>query len=480
MMESRSEATPSFTRPPLSAPPSTSPLPSFLTAILLTTAFLTTMAQSGRAQAGPYERTFHQSKSTVEKALKELQPAMSGRLPVLDGFVLPGDHPLNRYQRAYYQASVEVTATRTGESIVRASAKVTAWYADSNRSHSGYQLLTSNGRLESDLLDQLTDLLTSQPNAASSRERSGEPSEGNSSKASTKSDPAPNPSTTSTTQIGMGGKRSEESAISAPVPVSPDRASEPGRQFSSSMKQSLTGNRPSDTKGSPAIPAQTSLQAEAASLEEVLKNQAHPKDLVAIKKSGTPVVATPSLTGKTLFMASAHDEFEMLDFNEDWVHVRISGLSRGWIWRTSLEMPEGISDVPTNSSGAMPVAADLFQVTREETAVFPGDWEPLRSKNVKIISVQKIQENEQNSGAQAKLAYAKSLFDKNYAELAAQSKELSGVVLIFDSVDGGMIAATLPTVRQWKAGALSDAGLWHQCYFDPPETFSVSGPSGGH
>ncbi len=134
------------------------------------------------------------------------------------------------------------------------------------------------------------------------------------------------------------------------------------------MKQSLTGDRPSDTKGSPETPAQTSLQAEAASLEEVLKNQAHPKDLVAIKKSGTPVVSTPSLTGKTLFMASAHDEFEMLDFNEDWVHVRISGLSRGWIWRTSLEMPEGISDVPTNSSGAMRVAADLFQVTREETA----------------------------------------------------------------------------------------------------------------
>jgi hypothetical protein len=51
-------------------------------------------------------------------------------------------------------------------------------------------------------------------------------------------------------------------------------------------------------------------------------------------------------------------------------------------------------------------------------------------------------------------------------------------VLIFDSVDGGMIAATLPTVQAWKAGTLSDAALWHQCFFDPPETFSVSSPSG--
>jgi hypothetical protein len=222
------------------------------------------------------------------------------------------------------------------------------------------------------------------------------------------------------------------------------------------------------------------LQAEATSLEEVLKNQAHPKNLVAVKKAGTPVMATPSLSAKTLFMASAHDEFEMLDFNADWVHVRISGLSRGWIWRTSLEMPDGISDLPLARERAAPVSADMFQVTREETAPFPGDWEPLRGKSVKIISVQKIREDERGSGAQAKLEYAKSLLDKNYADLAQRSKELAGVVLIFDSVDGGMIAATLPTVQQWKAGTLSDAALWHQCYFDPPETFVISGPAGGH
>jgi hypothetical protein len=143
-------------------------------------------------------------------------------------------------------------------------------------------------------------------------------------------------------------------------------------------------------------------------------------------------------------------------------------------------MPEGISDVPLAGARAALVAADLFQVTREETAPFPGDWEALRGKNVKIISVQKIQEDEKNSGAPAKLEFAKSLLDKSYAELAAKSQEIAGVVLIFDSVDGGMIAATLPTVQRWKAGTLSDAALWHQCYFDPPETFAVSSTPGGH
>jgi hypothetical protein len=144
-------------------------------------------------------------------------------------------------------------------------------------------------------------------------------------------------------------------------------------------------------------------------------------------------------------------------------------------------MPQGISDIPKADASGKMVAADLFQVTREETAPFPGDWEPLRGKTVKIISVQKIQESEKDSGAQAKLEYAKSLIEKNYADLTSKAKELGGIVFIFDSVDGGMIAATLSTVQAWKAGTLSDAALWHQCYFDPPETFTISSsPASGH
>jgi hypothetical protein len=430
--------------------------------------------QSGGAQAGPYERTYRQSKSAVEKALKELQPSMSGRLPALEGFASPGDHPLNRYQRAYYQCTVQVGSTASGGSLVRVNTKVTAWYADSIPSRSGYQLLTSNGRIESDLLDELTDLLATSPSATGSG-------------SSGQSFPMIAPPAASAKRPTIAGKGAEnkgatEPTISAPMPRSPDA----GRTFSSSAEAGLSAQQLADSKNSlkpldrtATDRTPTGLQAEAASLEEVLKNQAHPKNLVAIKKSGTPVVATPSLNGKTLFLASAHDEFEMLDFNVDWVHVRISGLSRGWIWRTSLEMPDGISDIPQAGARATLVAVDLFQVTREETAPFPGDWEPLRGKNVKIISVQKIQENEKGGGARAKLEFAKSLLDKNYAELAAKSQELAGVVLIFDSVDGGMIAATLPTVQQWKAGTLSDAALWHQCFFDPPETFNVAGPAGG-
>jgi hypothetical protein len=434
-------------------------------------------AQSGRAQAspqaGPYERTYSQSKSAVEKALKELQPSMRGRLPVLEGFALPGDHPLNQYRRAYYQSAVQVSSTASGGSVVRVNSKVTAWYTDSTPSRSGYQLLPSNGRIESDLLDQLSDLLGSSAGATNS----GGSSSGSSREGFPVTAPlAASAKRSATPEKGVAGLA--EPAISAPMPQSP----ETGR-FSSSSEPGLSSQQRAETRNPQnraADQAEARLREEVASLEEVVKNQAHPKNLVAIKKTGTPVVASPSLEAKTLFLATAHDEFEMLDFNADWVHVRISGLSRGWIWRTSLEMPEGISDVPLASTKAAPVAVDLFLVSREETAPFPGDWDALRGKNVKIISVQKIHENEENSGAQAKLEFAKSLLDKNYAELAAKSQELAGVVLIFDSVDGGMIALTLPTVQQWKAGRLTDAALWHRCYFDPPETFSASTPAGNH
>ncbi|MFZ0417106.1 MAG: hypothetical protein WAM04_03315 [Candidatus Sulfotelmatobacter sp.] len=407
---------------------------------------------------GGYERTFPQSKAAIEKALTGMQT--SGRLPVLDGFATSSDRPLERFQRGYYQSKFQVSATPSGGSVVRVSVQVTAWYADPVASKSGYQLLTSNGRLETDVLDQLADQL------AAASPAPARPSSPATAMAKPAASPTASPPPAST-----------NATISAPVP----RLPEVRGNYSSSLAQSLeqpkgaaqtSPQKPEDKDGGP-------LQTEANSLEEILKNQAHPKNLVAVKKSGTPVVASASLTAKTLFLASAHDEFEMLDFNRDWVHVRISGLSRGWIWRNNLEMPDSVpeNDVPPTAA-AVPTAAEIFHVSREETAPFPGDWAPLRGMRVKIVSVENNDEHAKDSGPALRLEFAKSVLDKDYAELAQKQQELAGIVVIFDSVDGGMIAATFATLQQWKAGTLSDAALWHQCFFDPPEIFSSPSSSG--
>jgi hypothetical protein len=411
------------------------------------------------AQTNSYQRTFPQSKAAVEKALTGLQSSMAGHLPVLEGFAKPGEHPLDRYQRAYYQSTVQVSSTPSGGSIVRINTKVTAWYADSVASHSGYQLLTSNGRLESDLLDQLADQLAKGSTGSGSQSASA---------AAPRQSSEPVPSA----QPAVA-----QPSMSAPSPKFPETS----RTFSSSLSQGLANQR---NGGEPSAPpgaekSKSPAEAEAESLEAILKNTAHPNNLVAVKKSGTPVVSNPSLTAKPQFLASMHDEFEMLDYNADWVHVRISGLSRGWIWRNSVEMPNGIRDTDLPAAAALTPAADLFRVAREEASTFPGDWAPLKNKNVKIISVQKIDDNAKDTGAKARLEYAKFLFEKGYKEkeMGQKPQDLAGIVVIFDSADGGMIAATLATLQQWKIGTLSDSAFWHQCFFDPPEMSDSSGSS---
>ena len=403
------------------------------------------------AQNSPDERAFPQSKAAVEKAVAALRENLAGRLPVLDGFAQVREHPLDRYRRAYYQSTVEVSSTPSGGSRVRVSTKVTAWYADPVASRSGYQLLPSNGRIEADLLEQLAEQL-----AESSAEGSGASVAISSQKPSTEVPVA-------------------EPKISGPAP----KFSDSYRTFSSSLSKGLSRDiaAPEDpATAQNAVKSDRALQAEVDSMEEILKNQVHPPNLVAVKKWGTPVVSAPSLAAKQQFLASMHDEFELLDFNANWVHVRISGLSRGWIWRNSVEMPDGIRDSDTPATSVLTAPGELFHVVREESSTFPGDWEQLRNKDVKIISVQKTDENA-NAGPSERLEYTKFLLDRNYKELAQNPSAPAGVVVIFDSADGGMMAATMVTLRQWRAGTLSDSALWHKCFFDPPESFQPSGSS---
>jgi hypothetical protein len=45
-----------------------------------------------------------------------------------------------------------------------------------------------------------------------------------------------------------------------------------------------------------------------------------------------------------LFSADAEDEFEILGTEGGWIHVQIAGVSRGWIRRTQLDLPEGLGE----------------------------------------------------------------------------------------------------------------------------------------
>ena len=418
-------------------------------AVVLSAGALRTLAQSKT-----YERTFTQPPAAVQKELQKIQSSMSGHLPLLDGFAVAGEHPLERYQKAYFQAKAQVSPEGSGKSVVRVFVKVTAWYDDPAKSHSGYELLLSNGRIENDILDQLAEELGA--NQPLEKERPVV--------ASAPAAVAPK------REAAHPVEPKAEPPISAPAPRLFDTPS-----VSASLSRGIVGaaSGSGEDASKPADPERKQLQQQIGELQEALKNQAHPKNMAAVKKSGTAVVSTPSLSSKPIFLASVHDEFEILNYNQDWVHVRISGLSRGWIWRNDVEMPDSIPDTPT--APPSPRAAEFFHVVREETTQFPGDWAPLRGKNVKLISVQKIDESVKDSGSQLKLEFAKTLFQKSYAEMAQKADDAAGIVLIFDSADGGMIAAVQPTLAKWNSGALSDSAFWRSCYFDPPETFGSGG-----
>jgi len=424
------------------------------------------------AQVPPNERVFPLPKAAVEKAVKAAAASASGRLPALEGFAQPDDHPLDRYQRGFYQCSVQVLADPSGGTRVRVSAKITAWYSEATSAQSGYQVLPSNGRLETDFLDRVQEAL----GAAASSTR---------------------PSAIATV-AGQGTNKQAAHTPASERPVSPGPSIQAPAPGGSVLTDAIAASHApwksaSDLPSAPlpsgdvnSIRTQKAvvdrhaevLNQEAHSLEEILRNQAQPNNLAAVKKSATPVLMSPNEGAKQLFLAEAEDEFEILDMNANWVHVRISGPSRGWIRRNNLELPASFAGetlaLPAELSEMKSPASAAnsgFQIENEQIASFPGEWEPLRNRTVKIISVRNSSAT--GSSVDAKLDFAKSLLEREYGELMPASA-VAGVVIVFDSEDGGMIAATLAVLHQWMAGTLSDEALWRRCFLDPPEAFQLS------
>jgi hypothetical protein len=414
-------------------------LPSVLFASIVALSFQP--LRTAVAQAVPYARTFYKSKEEVDRVLKELQAYSGQKLPIVDGFVASVDQPLDHYERAFYQFSIELVPGASGGTVVSATAKITAWYADRDPSRSGYQVLPSSGRLELDLLDRLSDKLGGKPLISVPR-----------------------------------------SSVQAPTPKLDLSAGSDGTPLASMKSTSAPAGAVSVAGGDEVATLRIrreaqekrirALNAELQSLQDIQHNQARPGNLAVVKQSGTPVLAKPALGSRVLFTATADDEFEFLDAEGEWIHVQISGASRGYIRRSSLELPEPIAARLKSPNGTPPDARqDPFRVTREETGIFPGDWEPLRGKSVKIYMVQPVSEDSKETGAAARLNFAASLFQKFSPASIPTTASDEGVAIVFDSADGGIIASTASSVQQFASGALSRDAFWKVCYLDPPNAF---------
>jgi hypothetical protein len=398
------------------------------------------------AQAVPYAATFAKSKEEVDKALKEMQAYLGQKLPIVDGFVATGDQPLDRFERAFYQFSIDLLPAASGGTIVRVTAKITAWYADPDPWKSGYQRLPSNGRLELDLLDRLREKFGGKLTASTAR--SGLQ--------------APKPKLDLST--GLPGSSLPSSRPSVPAATGSSATS--SGVLGDDEVAGLRIKRGAEEK------RMQELNAELQSLQEIQRNQAHPLNLVVVKKNGTPVLARPAIGSHPLFAAAANDQFEFLEAEGEWIHVQISGVSRGYIRRSSLDLPEFIAarlKSPNGNAGIEKL--DAFRIAREETSTFPGNWEMLRGKPVKIYTVQPVSQDLKETEASEKLKFAVSIFQGFSADTARSAPGVEGVVIVFDSADGGIIGATLASVQQIASGSLSQDNFWKQCYLEPPEAF---------
>lgn len=412
-----------------------------------------------------YQRTFSKNVSDVQRAVDELREASSGRLPTLEGFVEPGEQPTDRYERGFYECTFQVSATPAGGAVVQATAKITAWYKDPLPARSGYRVLVSNGHVENDLLDQLAETLG--PNSTVS--------------------PSAPPGTSTPRNASSGGLRPQ---ISTDPAASPDSIEGESSSRKGAPSGPLVPLRPPPSTFAPAAPAGESiasmkarraadekqvqdLSSEIKALEEVLHNQVRPTDLAAVKKGGAPIYSKASENSAVLLTASAEDEFQIIEAEGGWVHVQISGASRGWIRRTHLEMLAEHAQTVPNSADVAPAGGELFKVSRQETNSFGGKWEPLVGKTVKVIWVEPASPTASTTPAQ-KLAFAKTLLVNAYTEVNSATPAVYGVVIVFDSADGGQIAATLSSLKQLVGGDLPEAAFWKQCSLDPPESFQDS------
>jgi hypothetical protein len=390
-----------------------------------------------RSQAVPYAKTFQRPQADVEAALKEFQAYSGQKLPIVDGFVGTTDHPLDRYQRAFYQFSIDILPNTTSATIVRLTAKITAWYADPDPAKSGYEVLPSNGRLEMDMLDRLSEKFGVKSGLVLPRNARLVP---------------PKP------KIDAAGNYLPESPVS--VTTSGDRKTASGNSESNETA-ALREQRLAEQKKMAA------LKSELESLQEAQHNQVHPHNLVTVKKSGTPILAKPIEGGRVLFAAAAYDEFEYIETQGDWLHVQISGASRGWLRRSQVEPMEthGTIVIPTNEPAQAGVGG--FKVIREDDEPFPGTWAPLKGKPTKVYWVQPAASPTAETSAVDKRTFAKGLLFRA-AKDSTQSNS-QGVVVLFDTPDGGQVSATFATLHEWAAGKINDQTFWQQSSIDPPE-----------
>lgn len=399
-----------------------------------------------QADNGPaVERTFQCSVDDMQKALQQIGGFGGGKLPIVDGFVAATPAQVEHYDRPYYQYRVHLRPVDANTTAISVEAMISAWYADPDPNRSEYRALPSNGRLEADLLDRLQRALggTPAPSTLSS------PSKANASGSA----PA------SQGSLNKAAKLSDSSA---------KRNAESQEQLDAILAQRK------------AVREKTAaLQAQLGQLKASDRKPANASRLASVKHSGVGVMSRQNFGGPVLFRAQAEDEFEVVDLQSGWAQVRLGSDTTGYIQADELALPDALVAKQTNASPDNSTQAssgtalrDLgFSVSREDVTVFSGDWSRLKGKKVLFVYAQPRGLLSDMASQDAKLGYAKRIFQSRYRTVSQSETDVEGVVVVFLGARGGVAAATLADIRQWVEGGLPDEAFVNRCSLDPATEF---------
>jgi len=403
-------------------------------ALLLCSAVLCGFLSAQTDDSSIVERTYPFSVDAVQKALQRIGGFGGGKLPVLDGFVTATD--VDRYDHPYFQYRVHLKPVDANNTLVSVEAKISALFAN-DPSHPEYQAPPSNGRLEADLHDRLQQALRG-----------------------TSDSPITSPKNKVTSPARP---QQEEVASGKPAPA---------EMTAQAQLDAILAERQSVREKTASI--QTQLDQMKASGHA----PANASKIGSVKHSGVGVMSRQNFGGPVLFRAQAEDEFEIIELASGWAQVRLGPDSTGYIQADELNLPPGVQEKPADTLAAKSAAQapsvqpDLgFSVSREDVTVFSGDWARLKGKKVLFVYAQPRGLLSDMGNEDAKLGYAKRIFESRYRSVSQSKTDVEGVVVVFLGARGGVAAATLSDIQQWLEGGLPEAAFVNRCSLDPPTEF---------
>ncbi len=402
--------------------------------LLLCSALLGGSLSAQTDDSSVVERTYPFSVDAVQKALQHIGGFGGGKLPVLDGFVTATD--LDRYDHPYFQYRVHLKPVDANNTLVSVEAKISALLAN-DPSHPEYQALPSNGRLEADLHDRLQQALRG-----------------------TSDSPITSPKKNDTSPA-----RPRQEEVASGKPASAEMTAQAQLDAILAERQSVREKT-------------ASMQTQLDQMKASGHAPANAAKIGSVKHSGVGVMSRQNFGGPVLFRTQAEDEFEILELASGWAQVRLASDSTGYIQADELTLPPGLIEKPADTPAAKsatqtaPVQPDLgFSVSREDVTVFSGDWARLKGKKVLFVYAQPRGLLSDMGNEDAKLGYAKRIFESRYRSVSQSKTDVEGVVVVFLGARGGVAAATLSDIQQWLEGGLPEAAFVNRCSLDPPTEF---------